>query len=859
MTKSVPRLFELFQPEHYDLQLQLDRENMHFTGTVTIRGKKTGRPSKRLTFHQNGLKIINATVVKHDKKGDQTCELERINLHKSYNEVRLHGKDMFYPGNYTIVMEFTAPITRGMTGIYPCFFKHKDQEDTLLMTQFESHHAREAFPCIDEPEAKATFDLTLMHEEGLVALGNTPVKTQKVGKNGLATTAFETSPRMSSYLLAFVVGKLHSKTTKTKSGIEVGVWGTVAQPKESFDFALDTAKRALEFFEDYFQVPYPLKKADYVACPDFSAGAMENWGLMTYREAALLLYPDAASQSSKEMVALVISHETAHMWFGDLVTMRWWNDLWLNESFANMMEYEAVNHLFPDWHIWDTFVTSEGLSAYRRDATPGVQAVKTKVRHPDEISTLFDPSIVYAKGGRLLYMLKNYLGEDAWRKGLKAYFTKHAYQNTEGKDLWRSLSEASNIDVGAFMDPWLERSGFPVVTINQDGLSLTLTQEHFLDNPTKADPDRLWPIPLFINQPDAPLLLEGKSLDYTLINPEPVIVNQAARGHYITQYTNNEHKATLIAQIKSKKLDTIDRLMLLSNSAMLARAGMESLGDTLQLLQAYSHEESEPVWDIIALVIADARRFIDADPSLEDAIKSLLRSLIKTEYKRLGWEEKPDEPAADQKLRGTILGLGVYAEEPSIIEHALQLFDAYKTDSSVVSAELRSIVFVTAVKKQYGDALDYLLSLHSKTPSSDLQRDIAGALTATRDADEAKQLLTLIKDPKTIRPQDADRWLFYMLRNRHTRDIAWRWMENNWQWVEDTYSDDKNYDYFPRYAAAVCNTSEHQAKYLAFFEPKLDQPVLKRNIEIGKEEIANRVAWITRDLPAVQTFFETAR
>lgn len=871
MTKSVKRLYEQFQPEHYDLQLVPDRENMHFTGSVTIRGRKIGRLSQRLTFHQNSLKITSATIIKHDKKGDYLIEVERINLQKTYDEVRLHTKDMLYPGDYTITMEFEAPIVRKLTGLYPCYFKHDGQEKIMLMTQFESHHAREAFPCIDEPEAKATFKLSLVTPRDDVVLSNTPIESEKEvdsiqfmvdskGKklqtNNYKLTTFETTPRMSTYLLAFVVGELHKKSTRTKSGIEVNVWGTVAQPAESFDFALDTAKRSLEFFEDYFHTPYPLPKADYVACPDFSAGAMENWGLMTYREAVLLLYPDTPSQSVKEMIALVVSHETAHMWFGDLVTMKWWDDLWLNESFANMMEYESVNHLFPEWNIWESFVTMEGLSAYRRDATPGVQAVKTEVHHPDEISTIFDPSIVYAKGGRLLFMLKNYLGEDTWRTGLQAYFKEHAYKNTEGKDLWKSLSEASSIDVGAFMNPWLERSGFPVVSVDQDGTDLTLTQQHFLDNPDKADPSRLWPIPLFIDQPDTPILLEDKSCHYQLTNTKPIVVNQAARGHFITRYTQDAHKSSLIEQIKNKQLGTVDRLMLLSNSAMLARAGMESLTDTLRLLEAYAYEQSESVWDIMSLIIADSRRFVSLDESLDDAIKAMARTLIQSEYKRLGWDEKPDESAADQKLRGTILGLGAYAEDQAIVDRALELFDAYKKNASAVSAELRGIPFTVAVKTKQTGALEYLLGLYEQTNSSDLQRDIAGALTATRDKNEAKTLLEIIKDPARVRPQDADRWLFYLLRNRYVKNEAWQWMEDNWTWVEKTYKKDKSYDSFPRYAASVCNTRDEQSRYEAFFVPKKDDPVLHRNIEIGVEEITNRVAWLERDLANIQEFFK---
>jgi aminopeptidase N len=295
--------------------------------------------------------------------------------------------------------------------------------------------------------------------------------------------------------------------------------------------------------------------------------------------------------------------------------------------------------------------------------------------------------------------------------------------------------------------------------------------------------------------------------------------------------------------------------MLLNNSAMLARAGLESLADSLRLLAAYEAESSEPVWDVMSLILADARRFIDHDETIEPQIKELIRTLITKEYARLGWDESAEDSAADQKLRATIIGLGAYAEEPDILEKSKRMFDDFKKDNASVSAELRAIALTVAVKYEYDGALEYLIDLYGKTNSSDLQRDIAGSLTATRSPEEAERLLQLIKDPELVKPQDADRWLFYLLRNRYVKELAWDWMVHKWHWIEATYQNDKSYDYFPRYAAAVCSTRPQQAKYLEFFQPKLDQPILKRNIAIGIEEIENRLRWLERDLPAVQQFF----
>ncbi len=828
---------------------------MRFSGRVVVAGKKVGRPSQRLTFHANGITVTAAKIVRHDKKGAAELPLARINHHKTLQEVRLHTEGMAYPGQYDVTMEFEGVITDGMTGIYPCYWKDAaGKQQKLFATQFESHHAREAFPCIDEPEAKAVFELTLDVQAGQVVLGNMPAKTTD-SSAGRQLVSFPPTPRMSTYLLAFVTGDLHAKSGKTQSGVAVNVWATTAQPKASLNFALDAAIRSIEYFEEYFDVPYPLPKADHVALPDFSSGAMENWGLITYRERVLLDYPGETSQSTREYIALVVAHETSHQWFGNLVTMKWWDDLWLNESFANMMEYQCVDSMFPAWHVWHDFIANEGLAAFRRDATHGVQPVRVDVHHPDEINTLFDASIVYAKGGRLLYMMKQYIGETAFRKGLSQYFIKNSYANTSGADLWAALSDASGKDVDAFMTPWLTRSGFPVVHVAQDGAAVQLTQEHFLDSPEKADSSRIWPVPTFSETAAMPELLESRDSSCELPSAAIALINTGARGHYLVDYKNAATRKHVKDLIRKQKLDEPDRLMLLNGSAMLAKAGYKSYAETLELLSAYAGEASEPVWGVMALVASEVRRFIDLDESLDPTLRAMSRRLAAAQVKRLGWEEKPDEPSSDTKLRALVLGLSIYGEDQSALATARSLFASYQKDAATVPAELRSLVMSVPVKEGDAAAAEYLLELHDHTQNSELQSDVCDGLTATRDPKLAAALLARLKDSSLVKPQDVDRWLVYLLRNRYVRDVAWQWMVDEWKWLQETFSNDKSYDHLPRYAASVVNTREYEKKYHSLFDDKLDQPMLKRNILIGYEEIDARLAWLSRDLSAIQQFF----
>jgi aminopeptidase N len=854
MSKDVRRLFNSFQPTNYELIIDTDREAKRVTGTVVITGQKVGRPSQRLTFHQKGLKILDATVLKRDKKGDEDIAVERINLQATAEEVRLHSARMLYAGLYVVTMRFEAPIQDSMTGMYFCNYEVDGKKQQVVGTQFESHFARQAFPCIDEPEAKATFDLTLLTPKHEAVLSNTPVKKQEDAEDKLRTT-FETTPKMSTYLLAFAFGDLQFKEAVTNTGVIVRAWSTKAHRPEALDFGLDVAKRGIEFFQDYYGVPYPLAKCDHVALPDFSVGAMENWGLITYRETCLLADPATVSQSGRERVAVVITHELSHQWFGNLVTMKWWNDLWLNESFANVMEYVAADSLFPEWHIWDSFKSGEGLSAIRRDCIAGVQAIKVAVHHPDEISTIFDPSIVYAKGGRLLNMLKNYLGEEDFRKGLKQYFETHAYGNTTGDDLWAALGKASGKDVAALMNPWLERSGFPAVTISQKGKDVQISQEHFLLDMSKTDADRTWPVPLLAGETALPALLETKTHEQTLASDTYAQLDRGAIGHYIVHYKEPKHAQTLAEAAASKALEPAERLMLLHDSSLLGRAGVDTFAATLRLLEHYKNEDSEPVWDVMSLVLADARRFIDADPGLEEKIKAQVRPLIESLYQKLGWDEKEDESGDDIKLRATIIALGVYAEHPEITKRALELFDAYLKNETAVSSELRSIVFGAAIRHTVPGAFDYLVKLHSTTQDINLRDDAMSALTVTRSTKEASKLLERVTNPDEVKAQDADVWVVFLLRNRYTRDTAWDWLRANWDWVERIFKDDQTYDHWPRYAASGFNTRKYLEEYKAFFEPKTKQIALARNISLGIEEIATRAAWIERDLKAVQEYF----
>lgn len=833
---TVSRLIDYFQPNHYALSLNLQRTDRRFSGIVTIEGL-AHEGARHVSLHSKELDIESVTL---DGKTATWNVGENDEVHIDRPDTK--------EATHTIVVSFSGTITDAMHGLYPCYYEHNGVKKELLATQFESHHAREVFPCIDEPEAKATFDVSLTTEPDITVLGNMPIRHQAV-EDSLLVTTFDTTPRMSTYLLAWVTGELHSKTARTKDGVEVNIWATPAQPAESLDFALDIAVRSIEFYNDYFGVAYPLPKSDHVALPDFSSGAMENWGLVTYREVALLADPSKSSVSSKHYIATVIAHELAHQWFGNLVTMRWWNNLWLNESFATLMEYIAIDTLQPDWNIWLDFSTYESILALKRDAIDGVQAVQVDVNHPDEISTLFDGAIVYAKGARLLRMLQHYIGHEAFQAGLREYFTHHAYKNTEADDLWNALGKASGKDITSFMNTWISTSGYPVVSVEQNNETVVLSQKQFFIGPHQSS-DKVWPIPLGSTCSEMPGILETETAQIKRSHTTPLRFNAEDAAHFITNYSP-ELLQRLVDEVRSGSLDTISRLQLLNEQNLLARSESGDSSLLIPMLDAYKAETKESVWDIISLTIGELKKFVE-DSDAEPLLKQLAKNLAQDLYDRLGWDTKENEPEEDTKLRATIIGTMLYSEDPAVIEAAYQRF--MSTKLSELNPELRSLIIGAAVRHHGNpDLIDSLLQEHKASSSAELQLDIVSGLTSSKDPLVLTHLLDLIKDESIVRHQDVVRWYTGILRNRHGRELAWDWVRDNWSWIEETFKGDKSYDDYPRYTASGLVTRQQLSEYTEFFAKLKEVPALTRVITMGISELEGRVDLIERDGDKVRT------
>lgn len=851
MSKKVRRLFRQFQPSNYDLRLSFDTNAMAFKGTVTIEGQKVDRPSERLTFHQSGLKVTEASIIFRDKRGDRDIKVKRINNQNGFDEVRLHTDGDIYPGKYSVTMRFEGDITRPMNGIYPCFFEHDGKSKQLIATQFESHHAREAFPCIDEPEAKATFNLTLETPADETVIANTPVKQQGKEDRALITT-FEPTPKMSTYLLAWVFGEMESLEATTKDGVLVRTFAT-PDNIEFTRFALDCAVKTLEFYNQYFDIAYPLKKCDFIALPDFASGAMENWGCITFREQALLVDPRNTSLGMKQYVANVVAHELTHQWFGNLVTMKWWNDLWLNESFASWMSYLAVDHLFPEWQVWTQFVVDEQQPAFRLDSLEHTHPIEVSINHPDEIRTIFD-GISYDKGASVLNMLHSYIGADNFRDGLRLYLKQHAYGNTETSDLWDALGSISHQPVKDFMHAWTAQAGYPIVRAEVTDDTLELKQERFYTNPkANKDSDVLWPVPLRASQKLDASIFKKQSQSLPLPKDHHQLqINGNRSGFYQTLY-NPSHLFKLGEAVKAGRLAPLDRMTLLSDTFDAAKAGYLSSVDALKLLEYYVNEDNTIVWDIIAINIGNIRAVMD-DEQIREDVKPFIRTLVAHQLERLGWDAKEGEAHFDTLLRPTILGLASVSEVPEVVAEARKRFDIMKKPEDL-HPDTRGVVYGTIARTGNADDYDKLMAMHNASTNSEERVTLSASLTGFKQEELIERSLGEIMG-NNVRLQDAAYWLAYSLGNRYAKRKAWDWMRANWQWLEDNMGKDLSFYRMPNYVARSFSDTSFIAEFTDFFGPLQKQPAFERPVAQALETITWQSAWKDRDAAALRTFFK---
>ncbi|GAC1528713.1 MAG: M1 family metallopeptidase [Acidimicrobiales bacterium] len=776
MSTDPYRLPSTVTPSHYQLSIAPDLATYRFDATTVVT-VMVHEPVSEVILNAADLRIDTVTLLLAD--GD---ELNGTTIFDPDHErvTFVFGRELPV-GQATLTVNYGGAINDELRGFYRSTFTDPaGVERVIATTQFESTDARRAFPCWDEPEYKATFAIRVLVPDGLLGLSNGAVVESHPGPGG-AWVTFETTMKMSTYLVAFVVGPLTATEAVDVDGIGLRV-ACVPGKEHLGTFALEVGAHALRFLADYFAIPYPAGKLDLVALPDFAFGAMENVGCVTFRETALLVDRDNASHGELQRIADVVAHEIAHMWFGDLVTMRWWNGIWLNEAFATFMEVTTTDHFRPEWRAWEGF--SIGRSAAMHvDSLASTRPIEYEVISPEDADGMFDV-LTYEKGGSVLKMLETYLGAERFRDGIRLYLDRHRYANTETTDLWDAIEEATGEPVRAIMDSWILQGGHPLVTVTENAAGLALTQQRFNyllstdDDRRQSIEDGRWEVPVLLRFGDGTstrvLLSEATT---QLDRPAgSVVVNAGGWGVFRSRYTG-----ALAREVRAgfTSLEINERFNLVGDSWAAVLGGQDPADEFLDLIEAMVDERDPNVWRKALEGIDLVDRSLGAEARAGFA--TWLRSLLRPVFEHVGWEPVQGEDDAQAKLRGVLVGaLATYGDDTQMVEHARVLHAALLEGGSVAPDLLTPIVSVLAWT---GDEADYSMFWERIRQAPTPHEEVRYLFRLAGFADGGLLRRTLEATEHEIRSQNASMVIAACVANRWSGREAWEWLSAHWEQV----------------------------------------------------------------------------
>ncbi len=814
-------------PVKYDIEIKPDLENFTFEGVETITLSLLA-PAKILTLHSKEIEIETASI-KYKNKED------RVFARKISYDEKNETVDFIFPENISagraeLTLVFKGILNDKMRGFYRSQYTVADKVFHMATTQFEATDARRAFPCFDEPAQKAVFHVSLVVPKGKTAISNTLPMSRREHEGEYEIVKFSPTPKMSTYLLAFIIGDFEYLESKTKNGTLVRVFTTPGK-KHQARFALECAKKTLEFYEKYFDIPYPLPVLDMIAIPDFASGAMENWGAVTYRESALLVDENNSSASNKQWVALVVAHELAHQWFGNLVTMEWWTHLWLNEGFASYIEYLAVDKLFPKWDIWTQFSTNDLGVALRLDSLYHTHPIEVPVHHPSEIGEIFD-EVSYSKGASVIRMLASYLGEQNFRDGLRYYLKKHSYKNTETIHLWKAFEKVSKKPVAKFMHNWTSKPGYPVVKAEMIKGKVTFTQERFFASPISAKKSKdktKWEIPIIWKQNKA---------------------NFGETGFYRTAYTK-ELLENLREPIKNKKFSPRDRLGVIRDLFALGEAGIIPTTDALEFLSAYKNENNYTVWLEIASGLARIEQLIAGNKNARANLNRLIIDLFSPTLHRLSWEIPNKESHTDSLLRSLAISRLGRSGDKKTIGEARSIFKAM-LGGEQIHPDIRGAIYATVASSGSMKEFMSLLKLYKKETLHEEKNRIGSALGDFPD----KTILKLACEfalSENVRIQDTVGILSSVGANPEGRNIWWSFIKANWKTLVSRYGEGGLT--LARAIKAIAGSAEekHLSEFKKFFSSH-PAPGASRAVEQVTERLEGNIAWLARDGKIIDIF-----
>ncbi|KAJ9617815.1 Aminopeptidase 2 mitochondrial [Knufia peltigerae] len=839
-------------PKHYDLTLEVDFDEFTFEGSVII-DLDVAKDSTTIslntleldihstTVHADGALVTSSPSLSYDADTQTTT----IDLGKSISK----GQKVQLKHTYT------GQLNDKMAGFYRS--KRKDGE-YLAVTQFEATDARRALPCFDEPALKAEFTVTLIADEEMTCLSNMDVASTEMVDSEITgekrkAVKFSRSPRMSTYLLAFIVAELKSISTSAFR-LPIKVWMTPEQNEADGRFALDVAAKTLAFYEKAFQAPYPLPKMDMVAIPDFAAGAMENWGLVTYRVVDLLFDQKTAGAATKERVAEVVQHELAHQWFGNLVTMDFWDGLWLNEGFATWMSWYSCNEFYPEWKVWETFVIDTLQGALGLDGLRSSHPIEVPVHRAEDINQIFD-AISYSKGSSVLRMISKYLGEETFIEGIRRYIKKHAWGNTQTSDLWDALGEASGKDVARVMDIWTKNIGYPVITVseNEKDSSITVKQNRFLrTGDVKAEEDKvLYPVMLGLRTKsgvDETLMLTEREQTFKISGGLDFYkLNADHSAFYRTSYT--PERLTKLGEAAQKGLLSVeDRAGMIADAGALAASGYGQTSGILSLLQSFNTETQFVVWnEILTRINAVRNTWIFEDESIKDALKAFQLNLCSAKAHELGWEFSDNEDHILSQFKSLMFGSAGLAGDKKVQAAAKEMFSKFLAgDYAAVHPNLRASVFAMALRDGGEKEWDALLARYHSASTADERNTCLRSLGRARSPELIQKTLKLALSGK-VKMQDIYMPIGGLSTTSEGIEKRWEWMWQNWGELVEKLPPSMT---MLSSVVSICVsgfTSEKQLHQVeAFFQDK-DKKGFDRSLQQSFDSIRAKANWLKRD------------
>jgi aminopeptidase N/puromycin-sensitive aminopeptidase len=770
------RLPSTVRPEHYLLKLTPDLQAATFTGVESI-DVTLAEPTKTITLNANEITFQSVSVKAAGK--EQTAV---VSLDKDKEQATFTVPEELAAGKATVSIHYTGILNGELRG----FYLSKTARRNYAVTQFESTDARRAFPSFDEPAFKATYDVSLVVDANDTAISNGPIVSDTAGPAaGKHTLKFLTTPKMSTYLVAFLVGDFQC-TAGEQDGVAIRVCSTPDKVALT-PYGLDVAKYVLHYYNTYFGIPYPLKKLDLIGLPDFEAGAMENFGAITYRETALLIDPKTASIAAKKEVALVIAHEMAHQWFGDLVTMQWWDNIWLNEGFATWMENKPVEAMHPEWNI-DQMVASGMNDTLNLDAQPTTRPIRAKADTPEEIEQMFD-GIAYGKASDVLLSVENYLGPEMFRKGVHNYLSAHLYANATAEDFWGAQTATSHKPVDKIMESLIAQPGEPLIVFGEPANgSVGVTQRRFfLSASIEPNPAQKWTLPVCFKVAAGKQDCELLSPDQTTLKvPQSglLFANAGGTGYYRSEYSASNY-AAIAAQVETG-LSPTERIGLIGDEWAQVRANKASVGDYLNLVAAV---KADPNAEVIHGALSgfeaiDSR--VASTQEEKNALNAWVRETFGPEYAKLGAPQKDEAPVTSE-LRGVLFGALGEANDPRVLSQAREIAMKYLADQSSVDPTLGQTAMMITARNGDEALFDRLQKIYETSNDPEIQSGALRLLASFENPQLAERALNYAVSGK-VRNQDAALQIALSLDKEKNRELAWNFIQSHWDAVKAEFT-----------------------------------------------------------------------